>query len=97
MRALSPGGNPEFATVLKVVRALGLKLHAERGLIMEPIRISAQDTYKKVKAGEAFLVCGYEDDTKFKAFRIEMGLPFSEFLKKIPTLSKDQEIIFYCA
>ena len=27
-RALSPGGNPEFATVLKVVRALGLRLHA---------------------------------------------------------------------
>jgi len=28
-KALSPGGNPEFFTVLKVVRALGLKLHAE--------------------------------------------------------------------
>lgn len=28
-KALSPEGNPEFATVLKVVRALGLKLHAE--------------------------------------------------------------------
>ena len=25
---LSPEGNPEFATVLKVVRALGLRLHA---------------------------------------------------------------------
>jgi probable addiction module antidote protein len=25
-KALSPGGNPEFATVLKVIRALGLKL-----------------------------------------------------------------------
>jgi probable addiction module antidote protein len=28
-KALSLEGNPEFATVLKVVRALGLKLHAE--------------------------------------------------------------------
>ena len=28
-KALSADGNPEFATVLKVVRALGLKLHAE--------------------------------------------------------------------
>ena len=27
-KALSPDGNPEFATVLSVVRALGLKLHA---------------------------------------------------------------------
>ncbi len=28
-KALSLDGNPEFSTVLKVVRALGLKLHAE--------------------------------------------------------------------
>lgn len=28
-KALSPGGNPEFATVLKVVQALGIELHAE--------------------------------------------------------------------
>ncbi len=28
-RALSAGGNPSFATVLKVARALGVKLHAE--------------------------------------------------------------------
>jgi probable addiction module antidote protein len=27
-KALSPEGNPKFATVLKVVRALGLRLHA---------------------------------------------------------------------
>ena len=28
-KALSADGNPEFATVMKVVRALGLRLHAE--------------------------------------------------------------------
>lgn len=27
-KALSPDGNPEFATVLRVINALGLKLHA---------------------------------------------------------------------
>jgi hypothetical protein len=64
---------------------------------VEPIRISSQDTYKKVTAGEAIFVCGYEDDGKFKAFRLEMAISFSEFLKKLATLSKDQEIIFYCA
>jgi probable addiction module antidote protein len=30
-KALSPDGNPEFATVLKVVRSLGLNLHATAG------------------------------------------------------------------
>jgi probable addiction module antidote protein len=29
-KALSPEGNPEFATILKVVNALGLHLHATR-------------------------------------------------------------------
>lgn len=27
-KALSPSGNPEFATILKVITALGLRLHA---------------------------------------------------------------------
>lgn len=27
-KALSPGGNPEFSTILKVLKALGLRLHA---------------------------------------------------------------------
>ena len=27
-KALSPKGNPEFATILKVIRALGLRLRA---------------------------------------------------------------------
>jgi probable addiction module antidote protein len=27
-KALSPEGNPEFTTVMKVIKALGLKLHA---------------------------------------------------------------------
>jgi probable addiction module antidote protein len=30
-KALSPEGNPELATVLKVVRSLGLRLHAKAG------------------------------------------------------------------
>ena len=28
-KALSPEGNPEFATILKVIHALGLQLHAK--------------------------------------------------------------------
>jgi probable addiction module antidote protein len=30
-KALAPDGNPEFATVLKVMRSLGLRLHAKPG------------------------------------------------------------------
>jgi probable addiction module antidote protein len=31
-KTLSPDGNPEFATVLKVVRSLGMRLHAADSL-----------------------------------------------------------------
>ncbi len=30
-KALSPSGNPEFSTVLKVIKALKIKLHASSG------------------------------------------------------------------
>ena len=32
-KALSPDGNPEFATILKVINALGLKLHATTAIV----------------------------------------------------------------
>jgi probable addiction module antidote protein len=32
-KALSAEGNPEFTTIMKVIRALGLRLHAESGHI----------------------------------------------------------------
>ena len=32
-KALSPDGNPEFATILKVINALGLKLHASTAVV----------------------------------------------------------------
>ena len=30
-KALSPAGNPEFSTILKVIKALKIKLHASAG------------------------------------------------------------------
>jgi probable addiction module antidote protein len=32
-KALSPTGNPEFATILKVIAALGLQLHASPAVV----------------------------------------------------------------
>jgi len=32
-KALSPDGNPEFATILKVINAVGLKLHASSAVV----------------------------------------------------------------
>ena len=63
----------------------------------EPERISAEEAHKKLKAGTAIVVCAYEDDNKFKTFHLEGALSFNEFKSKLSSLSKDQEMAFYCS
>jgi hypothetical protein len=63
----------------------------------EPERISPEEVNKKLKAGSALLVCAYDDEEKFRMFHIEGALSFNQFKSKLPSISKDQEIVFYCA
>jgi len=46
-RALSPGGNPEFSTMLKVIKALKIKLHAT-----PTVQIKAKKAARKRSAGQ---------------------------------------------
>jgi len=62
----------------------------------EPIRISVEDARQKVSAGAALLVCAY-DDEKFKNNHLQGAVSLSDFRTKLPSLSTEQEIIFYCA
>jgi len=66
-------------------------------VMTEPERVSPKEAYEKLKAGAAIVVCAYEDDKKFKALHLEGAISFNEFRSKLPSLSKDQEIDFYCA
>ena len=58
-------------------------------------RISPEEARSKVLAGDAILVCSYNDE-KCKDMLLEGALLRSEFEQKVPSLSKEQEIIFYC-
>lgn len=60
-------------------------------------RITAQEARPKLQVGEALLVCAYEQPEKFAAVRLEGAISFQEFRAMEPTLSKEKEIIFYCA
>ena len=62
----------------------------------EPKRVTPEEADQKLKAGKAILVCAYEDESKFKMMRLQGAISFSEFKSKLPSMSKDQEIIFYC-
>ena len=64
---------------------------------MPAVRIGLEEAYRKVKSGEAILICAYDDDATFQKMRLDMALSLSEFQKRLPEISKEQEIIFYCA
>lgn len=62
---------------------------------MPAVRISPEEAYQKVKAGQAILVCAYPDEGKFLKMRLDMAISFGDFQKMLPTLPRDREIIFY--
>ena len=59
-------------------------------------RISPEEVYKKLKNGTALLVCAYDDDDKFRRMHLEGAISLSTLNSKLPSLPKDQEIVFYC-
>jgi len=61
----------------------------------EPERITPEEAYQKLRAGKTLLVCAYEDEMKFKAMQLEGAISLNEFKSKLPSLAKDQEIVFY--
>jgi hypothetical protein len=60
-------------------------------------RVTPEEVYQKLKTGKILLVCAYEDEEKFKKMRLEGAISLAEFKLKLPSLAKDQEIVFYCA
>ena len=62
----------------------------------EPERVTAKEVYDRLKSGKVLLVCAYEDEERFKKLQLEGAISFNTFRSKLPSLSKDQEIVFYC-
>ena len=63
----------------------------------EPLRVTPQEVYQKLKLAELLLVCAYDDEEKFRRMRLEGAISLSEFRSRLPKLPKNQEIVFYCA
>ena len=60
-------------------------------------RITPEETYQKLRAGDAVLVCAYDSQEQFRSLHLERAISLPEFKAKLPSLSKGQEIVFYCA
>ena len=59
-------------------------------------RISAEKARSRALDGKAILVCAYNDQ-KCEGKMLEGALTRREFEERLPSLSKEQEIIIYCA
>lgn len=62
----------------------------------EVTRISVQDARQAVTSGRAMLVCAYEQDEKCSQIALEGSISLSQFQERLPSLPKDQEVIFFC-
>jgi hypothetical protein len=60
-------------------------------------RVSPEEIHPKVQSEEVLLVCAYDDEQKFKQLHLEGALSLSDFRQRLPSLSSEQEIVFYCA
>lgn len=64
--------------------------------MQEPVRISPQEARQKTTSGSALLVCAYDNEEKCSNNHLQGAIFLSEFQSRLPSLPKDQEIIFYC-
>jgi rhodanese-related sulfurtransferase len=60
-------------------------------------RISVSDVRQRMDRGEEFLlVCGYDDEQKWKDSGVTGSVSFGQFQAQLADLPKNKEIIFYC-
>ena len=64
---------------------------------MDVTRISPGEARQRVQRGQALLVCGYEDDSKCRSMGLEGAITVNELQRRLGSLPKGQELIFYCA
>jgi hypothetical protein len=60
-------------------------------------RIDVQEARRTAVAGEALLVCAYEDESKCDRIKLEGAMSLGKFRTVAESLPKGKEIIFYCA
>jgi hypothetical protein len=60
-------------------------------------RIDPGQARREIASGNALFVCAYDDEERWRKYRLPEALSLTELKVKEAALPKDQEIIFYCA
>jgi hypothetical protein len=61
------------------------------------MKITASEAHKQVSSGKSLLVCAYRDEEACRKVQLEGSISLAQLESRLTGLSKDQEIIFYCA
>ncbi len=68
-----------------------------RIIMPNPERVGAEEAHEELSVGNAILACAYADDEKCERLRLEGAISLNALRDRLPSLSKDQKIVFYCA
>lgn len=60
-------------------------------------RITPEQARGKVLAGEALLVCAYDDPKTYASLNLEGSIAVQRLREMVPSLPRDREIVCYCA
>jgi rhodanese-related sulfurtransferase len=60
-------------------------------------KIDVKQARHDVEASDALLVCAYDSEEKFASNHLQGAIPLDELQSKEGELSKQRELIFYCA
>jgi len=60
-------------------------------------RISVQEARREMASGRALLVCAYEEEEKCNQVALEGSISLTRFQQRLPSLPREQELIFFCA
>lgn len=64
----------------------------------EATTVTAEDTRRKLASGEStLLVCAYDDESKCRDKHLEGAITMQQLNARLPSLSKEVELVFYCA
>ena len=59
-------------------------------------RVDPETARDQLKMGQTLLVCAYDDRTRCREIMLEGAIDMDELEARIPTMRKDQPLIFYC-
>ncbi len=59
-------------------------------------RVDPETARRDVSAGRALLVCAYDDRQRCRSMMLDGAIDMDELQARLPTMPKDQRMIFYC-